>query len=136
MNKRFGTTIILTSHYMQEVEQLADRIAFIYKGRIVDMGSVEKVKQRKLGSFEIQVRVAKILNRTQLKKQGFQVSGKTLTKKLRADESLSPILEWLQKKGYRIEDVLTKRPTLEDYFVEMLKERGHVAIRGERRNDD
>ncbi|MBI3412831.1 MAG: ABC transporter ATP-binding protein [Candidatus Aenigmarchaeota archaeon] len=41
INREFGTPMLLTSHYMREVEQLADRVAFIYKGRIMDTRNVK-----------------------------------------------------------------------------------------------
>src|SRR5438445_1043295 len=39
-------TIFFTSHYMPEVEQLCDRIAFIYKGKIIDVGTIKDVKKK------------------------------------------------------------------------------------------
>jgi len=44
-NRELGTTIILTSHYMAEVEQLADRIAFINHGEIKDIGTVASIRE-------------------------------------------------------------------------------------------
>jgi len=46
INKTFGTTILLTSHYMQEVEYLADRVAFINQGRIADIGTVKTLLKK------------------------------------------------------------------------------------------
>ena len=46
INENFGVTIFLTSHYMQEVEELCDRIAFIDKGKIVDVGKISELKKR------------------------------------------------------------------------------------------
>jgi ABC-2 type transport system ATP-binding protein len=41
-----GTTILLTTHYLEEAEQLCDRIAFIHEGRIVAQGSTEELSAR------------------------------------------------------------------------------------------
>lgn len=46
INRELGTTIVLTSHYMQEVEQLCGRIAFINKGRIMHVGSVAGIRKK------------------------------------------------------------------------------------------
>jgi len=121
VNRKFGTTIILTSHHMNEVEQLSDRIAFIYKGEIVDMGRVEKVKLKRFGTYEVSIKVKKVLDRGFLKKQGFQVSGSILRRRLLIGDSISNVLSMLQKRGYELIDVETKKPTLEDYFVKILK---------------
>ena len=51
MNKEIGMTILLTSHYMHEVEQLCSRIAFIRKGKIVDLGTAVDIK-KKYGNLE------------------------------------------------------------------------------------
>lgn len=46
INKKLGVTVVLTSHYMQEVEELCHRVAFINKGRIVDIGPVKKIMKK------------------------------------------------------------------------------------------
>ncbi len=123
VNKVFGTTILLTSHYMNEVEQLCDRIAFIDHGQIIDVGSVEKVKLNKFDSYEVAIHVDKIKNREVLQKQGFKISGNKISKNLSHDENLSEILSFLVKLGYKIQDIETKKPTLEDYFVKIVNGR-------------
>ncbi|MBI4177690.1 MAG: ABC transporter ATP-binding protein [Candidatus Aenigmarchaeota archaeon] len=47
INKEFGTPMLLTSHYMREVQQLADRVAFIYRGEIMDTRDVRGVDLEK-----------------------------------------------------------------------------------------
>jgi len=46
INKELGTTIVLTSHYMQEVEQLCGRVVFINKGRIMQVSSVAGIRKK------------------------------------------------------------------------------------------
>ena len=46
INKEMKTTIVLTSHYMHEVQQLAHRIAFVDKGEIKDLGTVSGIMKR------------------------------------------------------------------------------------------
>lgn len=43
LKSEWGTTILLTSHYMVEIEQLADRVALIKEGRILEIGTIEDV---------------------------------------------------------------------------------------------
>jgi len=47
LNKIYKVTILLTSHYMLEVEQLADRFAFINKGEIVEIGEISQFKRKR-----------------------------------------------------------------------------------------
>jgi len=121
LKKEFGTTILLTSHYMNEVEQLSDRIAFIYNGEIVDIGDVEKVKLKMFDGYDVYVHVKRIMNRDFLKENKFNVKGKVLQRKLMYNENISNMLSLLHEKGYEILDIETKKPTLEDYFVKILK---------------
>jgi len=44
LRKRYGTTIVLTSHYMDEVEQLCDRVAILRQGRSVALGALAELK--------------------------------------------------------------------------------------------
>ncbi len=46
VNEELKTTIILTSHYMKEVEELADRIVFLHKGSIRDSGTILDIKKK------------------------------------------------------------------------------------------
>ena len=46
MRKEHGTTVIYTSHYMHEVEELCDRVIFLARGGIVATGSPEEIRQR------------------------------------------------------------------------------------------
>lgn len=122
VNKKYGTTILLTSHYMHEVEQLADRVAFIYGGKIVDIGTVERVKRKRFAWYQVEIKVKKIVNKRSLEKKGFTVSGRVLKKQLKTGENISSLLSFLHKKGYSVLEVNTKKPSLEDYFVRILGE--------------
>ncbi len=119
INKRFGTTILLTSHYMHEVEQLADRIAFINKGRIVDIGTIQKLKLSHFSTYDVFIKVKEVKDKKFLNKLGFHVNGTMLYKEMDIDENISELLSKLMRKGFKILDVESKKPTLEDYFVKM-----------------
>lgn len=123
INKELGTTIMLTSHYMHEVEQLAGRIAFINRGRIVDVGSVDRVKLRKFATYDVIIKVKEVRDAAFLRSSGFAVSGNTIRKSLSLDENISDVLSLLADRGIRITDLESRKPTLEDYFVSMLDEK-------------
>ena len=122
INRKFKTTIILTTHYMQEAEELADRIGFISKGQIVDIGRTEKIKSSQFSTYEIIITLQDAKDKPFLKRHGFRVSGNRISKTLNLDENVSEIIGLLAGRKYKILDVETKRPTLEDYFVKMLSE--------------
>lgn len=124
VNKTFKTTVLLTSHYMHEVEQLSKRVAFIDKGTIIDEGSVQKVMAKNFDTYDAIIKVKKVLNKKALEKHGFQVKGTTLTKTLQTKDNLSRVLSPLYRHGYHVLDVKTNKPNLEDYFVKLAQRKG------------
>ncbi len=123
INKKFGTTIILTSHYMNEVEQLADRIAFLDNGELLDTGTVEKVKLRHFSTYDIFITVRNVKDARILRKAGFTVNGNIIQKKIGGEQDIADALSLLAHKKIKIVSIETKKPTLEDYFVKMLGKR-------------
>ncbi len=124
INKEQGTTVLLTSHYMHEIEQLSDRIAFIHKGKIIDTGTVEKVKLKKFSTYDVFLNVREIKNRDYLKRNGFRILGKNrLQKELQLGESISGLLSSLANNGIDVTNIETRKPTLEDYFVKIMEEK-------------
>jgi len=130
INRKFGTTILVTSHYMNEVEQLCDRIGFMNDGMLVDIGSIEKVKMRQFSSYEITIKVRQVLNRGALIRMGFRIDGQKIRRKIDENASLSEILSELARNKIEIVSIETKKPSLEDYFVKMLGNRGRKNNEG------
>ena len=46
ISKELGTTILLTSHYMQEVELLCSRVVFMRKGKIANIGTLHEIRKK------------------------------------------------------------------------------------------
>ena len=122
VSREFGTTILLTSHYMQEVEQLCARVAFINKGKILDVGSVEKVKKNKCPTYEVIIEVKNIKDFNLLRKKGFKIRETKIYATLSYKENLGEILSFLFRNGYKVIDLQIKKATLEDYFIKSLEE--------------
>jgi ABC-2 type transport system ATP-binding protein len=121
INKKENITILLTSHYMQEVELLAHRVAFINKGKIIDIGKIEKVKLKHFNTYDLCIRLKEIKQKVFLKSMGFEVKGTRIYKEMKIKDDLSVLLSQLHKKGLQIADVKIKKPTLEDYFIKLSK---------------
>ena len=111
---------------MQEVEQLADRIGFIHRGRLIDIGTIRQVKLRHFTTYDLTIKVKSVKDVPFLKRRGFFVRGTTLKKTMHADEDISAILAELVARGFCILDVESRKPTLEDYFVKMTGERHEI----------
>lgn len=126
INKEKGTTILFTSHYMHEVEQLCDRIAFIHKGRVLDIGTAKSIKLRVFETYDVVVKVKRILDKKSLEAQSFRVQGNQIIKSLPYHETPNEILSFLSNQGYEILRIETKEPTLEDYFVKVVGEKNET----------
>ena len=122
INRKFGTSVLLTSHYMQEVELLCNRIAFINQGRIVDIGEVKKVKLKHFNTYDVGLKVRKVTNAQALKRAGFKIMNNNLYISLSIKDDLSKTLAVIHKLGIEILDIKVKKPSLEDYFIKLKSE--------------
>lgn len=66
INKEWGTTIILTTHDMNDIEALTNKIILIGKGRILYQGSFERIKEKYSDEKTIEVEFAKDYNKVSL----------------------------------------------------------------------
>jgi ABC-2 type transport system ATP-binding protein len=116
-----GHTIVLTTHYLEEAEQMCERIAIIDRGRV---GVVEATKQL-LGRHPFRFLRVKLNGAglpEALKALVVSEAGGEVELKLeRAKHPVGEVLEALRAGGARIDDVHTREPTLEDIFVEMTR---------------
>lgn len=105
---------------MNEVEQLCKRIAFIYRGQIIDIGTIKKMKLKKFSTYDIVIHVKEIKIEL-LEKNNIKIEGnKTLRTTISYGQNISEILNLLNKNGFQITDVETIKPSLENYFVKIV----------------
>ncbi len=120
-NKETGCTIIFTSHYMQEVEKLCDRIAFMNNGKIVKVGSAKELvkeldQQTVRLSFSRHITKArKLLEKKKIK---YEQEGNTLTFKIKNRQKIIyPIIREFIHQNITFDDIHLEKPTLEEYFI-------------------
>ena len=125
LNKQ-GATIIYTSHYMEEVEQICSRVVIIDKGRSIAEGTKEELKKMietgETISFEILD--LDLIHLSKIKELPKIISAKykeqMLVVKCRTgDHNLITILEYLNKNKIIYGRVLSELPTLNDVFLEI-----------------
>ncbi len=124
--KNQGTTIFITTHYIEEAERLCDRIAFIVEGKIVDCGTVSQLMNSISHDYSVHLITNKntqdylseleayLKNSTAIAKDKNSL---IITSKKRIP--LLPILEFLQEKEIEVYEAKQFRPTLEDVFVKL-----------------
>ncbi len=122
-------TILITTHYIEEAEKLCDRVAIIDEGRIVAMGSPEEIRSRTLGHARVEVRCERRLpdgpgleppKWPDADAPVISVDRRTVTVATRRPaRTLVELVRWVDQLGIEVEDVLLKRPSLEDVFIEL-----------------
>lgn len=125
LNKEDKTTILLTTHYLEEAEELCDEIAIIDNGEVISKGSTKDLL-RTLDSKQLE-----ITTKNEIKKIPAALSKKldinlidsnhlTINYKSR-ETSVGDILSILHENKIEITDILTRQPDLEDVFKYLVK---------------
>jgi len=120
--RKLGVTIILTTHYLQEAEELCDRVGIIHKGNLIALDTTENMLnkiQTKTLKFEINKKIVfdnmnnkdyKILNNTDSE---FKIEYN------KQEFNIQKIIILLENQGIVIKDIKSEDPDLEDVFVNL-----------------
>ncbi|MGH9030374.1 MAG: ABC transporter ATP-binding protein [Acidimicrobiales bacterium] len=115
-----GTTVILTTHYMDEAEALADRVAVISAGRIVAEGTPESIGGRDVGEAKIRFRLPQGLSSTDLPVPA-AVSDHDIFE-IRTDREtsvLASLTTWAVGRNIDLIGLTVERNTLEDVYLRL-----------------
>ena len=126
--KADGVTIILTTHYIEEAEAIADRVGVINKGELLLMEDKASLMQRlgqKVLKIELHKKLDKIPNElidrnVELSKDGLSLTYVYDTKQKRT--GITKLLSELAKSGINLRDIQTDQSSLEEIFVNLVKE--------------
>ncbi len=121
LNQR-GVTVLLTTHYLEEAEQLCDRIAIINHGRIIANEDKETLLAR-LDNKEIRIRLDRELDSMPPALDAFGAvrEGRRtiMVRYAPKDQTAGAIIAAVQAAGYGIADISTDESDLEDVFIQM-----------------
>jgi len=119
-----GTTVVLTTHYLEEAEELADRVGIIDRGRLLLLEEKRRLLER-YGGKTLRVKLAAPIAALppELASLGARLDdeGRALALSAGAGESFGPALAALAAAGLSVKDVETTRLRLEDVFVSLLR---------------
>jgi ABC-2 type transport system ATP-binding protein len=125
-----GTTVLLTTQYLDEADQLADQIVVLDTGRVAASGTPDQLKSKLGGDrIEVVVRTSEELPivrdvlgpDTEVDPDSFRVSA-AVTDRVAA---LTRVTSVLAAKGVEAEDIALRRPTLDEVFLAIT---GHRAV--------
>jgi ABC-2 type transport system ATP-binding protein len=118
--KGLGKTILLTTHYMDEAQSLADEVAVIARGQIVAQGHPASLAGREAASTIVRFRVSGDGEPPDALRSRLVPEGDRLT--LRSDDptrDLHDLTTWALEHGAALEDLEVTRPSLEDVYLEI-----------------
>jgi len=120
-----GTTVLLTTQYLEEADRLADRIAVINHGVVIAEGTPGGLKEQ-VGGDRLEVRVtrgadaaaaAEVLAR--IGEGAPLILDGTISVPVAGGGAVTDVVRRLDEAGISIDDIATKRPTLDDVFLEL-----------------
>jgi ABC-2 type transport system ATP-binding protein len=106
--RRLGKTVLLTTHYLDEAEQLADRVAVLREGRVITVGT-----PRELTSAELEVEI-------RYRRDGEEI----LLRTSEPTRTLNELTSEAIARGEELERLEVRRPTLEEVYLSLLEEPG------------
>lgn len=121
-----GATVVYTTHYMEEVEQICDRIIILDKGKIIAQGSVNELKQ--LSNIEEKVTVQgtefppSLLEKLRGDPQIQSVETKNRSVEIiyaHGQNNVSALIRDLVESNVAYESIFSERPTLNDVFLQL-----------------
>jgi ABC-2 type transport system ATP-binding protein len=128
---RGGTTVMLTTHYLEEADRLADRISVIDRGRVIAEGTPEDLKAAIGGSqVDLVLRdaadldaAAELLSRVSGTDPEVDREARRLSAPVHDQvTSLTELLRALEDHGIEADDVAVRRPTLDEVFLQLTGE--------------
>ncbi len=123
-----GTTIILTTHYIEEAEEIADRIGIINRGEVLLVDNKRDL-MKKLGRKQLILQLQSSVTELPAELNDFVLhigeDGKTLTYDYDDNQPTNHVTEVLaaiHRSGIALSDVQTKQSTLEQIFVSLVED--------------
>ncbi len=127
---REGTTLILTTHYIEEAEQLCDTIGVIHEGRMLTVEKkVDLVSKVYRGEIELEIKQVLAQIPAGLETLGATFDPKTRRLKLmQANGALNQALKILVGAGVEVEKVEVHEPKLEEAFLRLIREKREPVV--------
>lgn len=115
-----GKTIFLTSHSMDEVQYLADRVVIIAGGKVVAQGTPDTLAGRQKAATSVRFQLAESVDLPERLRQGAKVDEGVIELETQdPTRLLYDLTSWAVQAGVKLEAIEVTRPTLEDVYLEI-----------------
>ena len=130
--RKTGVTIILTTHYIEEAEAIADRVAVINQGEIIVIDKTDELL-KKMGHKKLTINLQSELNKVpdSLEPYNLEIGSDkksvNYTYNVNAESTgITNLLKDLKDAGLKLQDLKTEQTTLEKIFVSLVKENNEI----------
>ncbi|WP_254766081.1 ABC transporter ATP-binding protein [Salinilacihabitans rarus] len=129
-----GTTVLLTTHYIEEAERLCDRVAILNEGRKVTVATPDELKRRGTDTIAVSLESSPEAAAVEAAVDGYahdvSVAGDRLEVRVDDGGSTAPrLLRDLEAAGYGIVDLEISRTSLEEIFVDLTRREDRTVTR-------
>ena len=118
--RSLGKTILLTTHYMDEAQHLADRVVVIARGRVIAEGTPDSLGRD--GHAVVTFRLPAFADGLPLPEDAQVDSDRVSFETATPTRDLAPILTWAAGRGMELEGLAVGRPSLEDVYLQLTEE--------------
>ena len=117
-----GKTVVLTTHYMEEAQQLADRVVVIAAGRIVAEGTPESLSAARPAVISFRVPAPYSAADLPLPAGAAEREGTVTIETETPTRTLMPLLIWADVRGCELDGLSVTQPSLEDVYLQLTRE--------------
>ncbi|MNI31622.1 Daunorubicin/doxorubicin resistance ATP-binding protein DrrA [compost metagenome] len=126
LNKKQGSTLIYTSHYMEEVEALCSKVCILDEGKVIAKGDQDHIKRMIMNEERVEITISEykpeidlILKKLTSVREVVYKDSKLTVIMQDTQRSIQQIIEVLIKEEIGISDISIKKPTLETVFLSL-----------------
>ena len=114
-----GTTVLLTTHYLEEAEELADRLAIMRRGRIVVSGTPAQVRARRPSRIRFRLPAGVSPDALPAALPATVTGDRVEVRTRRLQPVLLHLLRWAEERGVELAELDARAPSLEETFLDI-----------------
>lgn len=131
LNKKYGMTIIISSHILSEIELIVDTVGIIKNGKLLKEVSIDTIHEHNCEYIELEINdssKAGYLIEEKMGIKNYKIISKNKIRIYDIKQPRSTISKIMIENGIKLEGIGRKESTLEEYFLKLMRGNNYVAI--------